>query len=289
MADDFTLKIRRFEPRDRRLGRHVLHDSRSLRYRARAADPATLRSVRHAINIPVMDQGNLGSCTGHAGTATLGSDPFWPAASRLLKANDAVANSAWAVRLYSEATRLDPWPGEYEPEDTGSDGLSIAKALHARGLISGYQHATSLAAALTALSERVVMVGSSWLRGMYDPAADGRLRVSGVSDGGHEYVLDELDVERQRVWMRNSWGQSWGIGGRAWMTWEDLARLLADYGDCTVLVPLAEPPPIPGPDPQPQQSPEEKALAKALRRLVDNSTCPVYLRKPAAEWLKRQP
>src|SRR3954465_3152510 len=166
MPAEFTLKIRRFENvKDRRLGRHVVHDSRSLRYLVRAADPKTLKSIKHFVNIPILDQGDLGSCTGHAGTNALASDAFWSAGATVLK-QDAAADHQYAVGLYSDATKLDPWPGQYEPDDTGSDGLSIAKALLTRGLISGYQHATSLEATLTALADRVVMIGSSWLEGM---------------------------------------------------------------------------------------------------------------------------
>lgn len=180
---------------------------------------------------------------------------------------------------------LDPWPGQYTPDDTGSDGLSVAKVLQARGLISGYQHALSLEAALTGLAERVVIVGTSWLAGMYDPAPDGRLAVSGPSVGGHEYALDELDVPNRRVWMRNSWGPGWGIEGRAWMSWEDLGRLLADDGDCTILIPRTEPPPQPSPPPA--RKPDFDApLATALRRFLKTRAVPAYVRPPAEGWLK---
>src|SRR5204863_9785153 len=64
--------------------------------------------------------------------------------------------------------------------------------------------------------------------------------------GGHEYVLDAYDAIAGRLWMQNSWGDGWGAGGRAWLDpqeWADV--LLADDGDCTVLVPLSEPAPTP--------------------------------------------
>ncbi len=288
MADNFILEVHRFDPVDARLGRHVVHDSRSLRYRAPAKDPRKLASVRHHLNIPILDQGYVGSCTGHAGTNVLGSDAFWAASREALGADP----HAYAVGLYSDATKLDPWPGEYLPEDTGSDGLSIAKVLHARGLISGYQHATSLAAALTGLAERVVMVGTSWLEGMYEVGPDGHMRVAGQALGGHEYALDELDVERQRAWMRNSWGEGWGQGGRAWMTWDELAQLLADEGDCTILVPNTEPAPQPTPAPTPAPPPaptpgrpEDEGLRLALQRFLRSRSVPSYVRKPAAAWL----
>jgi hypothetical protein len=280
MSEDFILKVHRFDPRDRRLGRHVVHDSRSRRFAARAADPLTLKSVRHAISVPILDQGQLGSCTGHAGVAAVGSGMHWP------NGMSAQAAHAYAVDLYSAATKLDPWPGEYEPEDTGSDGLSIAKVLQQRGVISGYQHALSLPAALTALAEGPVIVGTTWLDRMFDVGADGHLNVSGSPAGGHEYALDELDVERQRAWIRNSWGEGWGVAGRAWMSWDELGRLLADEGDCTVLVPRTEPAPQPQPAPEPAMPAEDRQLAAALRRFLPSHAMPVYLRAPAQIWLK---
>lgn len=284
MSDDFTLKVRKFDQQDPRLGRHVVHDSRSLRYAFRAAPRRKLSSVRHDVHIPILDQGNVGSCTGHAGTAAIASGEFWTAGRLVVKA-DAQSAHAYAVDLYSQATELDPWPGQYVPDDTGSDGLSIAKALQQRGLISGYQHALSLQDALAALAGQVVMIGSSWLAGMFDPGPDGRLTVSGAVAGGHEYALDEIDCERQRVWIRNSWGEGWGISGRAWMTWADLERLLADEGDCTVLVPLAEPAPQPTPAPEPKPD-TEGPLAAALRKYLDNRNAAAYLRRAAEPWLK---
>lgn len=284
MPDDFILEVKRFDTTDPRLGRHVLHDSRSRRYAAPAKDPRKLTSVRHTVNIPIMDQGNVGSCTGHAGTAAIASDVFWSGGAVVLQNQDP---HEYAVDLYSEATRLDPWPGQYEPDDTGSDGLSIAKALQGRGLVSGYTHAFSLEAALTALAERVVLIGSSWLDEMYRVTAEGHVMVGGPVVGGHEFALDELDVERQRVWIRNSWGTSWGVEGRGWISWDELGRLLADDGDCTILTPVTQPAPVPQPVPDPQPEPNEvdRLLAGALLKILDNRNCPKYLRAPAEAWI----
>lgn len=283
MADDYTLRVKRFDPADGRLGRHVCHDSRSLRFRAPARDPRTLSSIRHRVYIPIMDQGNLGSCTGHAGTNVMASEAFFPVGEPSIGPGDP---HVYAVHLYADATAIDPWPGSYLPDDTGSDGLSIAKVLHGRGLISGYEHAFSLEATLTALAERVVMIGTEWRTAMYDVAADGRMTVAGDSAGGHEYALDELDVENRRVWIRNSWGQGWGVGGRAYLTWDDLGTLLAADGDCTVLVPLALPAPLPVPvPPKPDARAEDALLAVALAKFVRTHQCPAYVRKPAESWL----
>lgn len=291
MADPHTLTLLEFKPQDRRLGRHVNHDARSLRFRAPAKDPRKLQSRRHAVNSPILDQGNVGACTGYSLVNVLASGVFWSAGKKVLSPTDALVNGAVALNFYSEATRLDPWEGVYEPDDTGSDGLSAAKAAHAHGLISGYQHATSLAAALTGLAERCVMFGIGWRSGMYEPDSDGRIRITGDVEGGHEITADEIDVERERIWFRQTWGPGYGLNGRGWVTWDDAGILLADYGDCTILVPKSEPAPVPTPEPEPKPveptgpRPLDAPLAEGLRKLLDNRDVPKYIRVPAEPWL----
>lgn len=281
MAAEFTIDIKRYEPKDPRLGRHKAHDSRSLRYRAPAKAPRSLKSVRHQIKIPILDQGQVGACTGFTGCAAIATQHYWAASEPILTKTEP---SAFAFRLYSEATKIDPWPGTWEPDDTGSNGLSIAKVLRTMGLVSGYQHATSLEAALTALADRPVMIGSGWRTQMFDPDSKGRVNIGGNVEGGHEYLLDELDVSNQRVWIRNSWSEYWGIKGRAWLTWEDLRTLLMDDGDCVVLVPATAPPPQPTDDVV--VSDLDNKLKEALTKFLKSSSCPKYLRTPAEAWLK---
>lgn len=277
--DDYTVRLVRSTPTDPRLGRHVRHDSRSLLFRAPAADPASLSSVRHDSAIPILDQGQIGSCTGNAATAVLSYADLWGPATApavtsaasvaaawardVLSRTDAVADEAYAVGVYSEATALDPWAGTWEPDDTGSDGLSVAKVVQRRGLISGYQHATSLAAVLTALQKRAIITGTKWMGGMFDPLPSGELLPTGANQGGHEYVLDEVDVERRRIWMRNSWSESWGIGGRAWFSYAAYEELLLDDGDATVFLPNSSPAPTPTPAPPAPLSAFESFVALA--------------------------
>jgi hypothetical protein len=237
---------------DPRLGRNVRHDPRSWAYAFSAVDISTLSSVRHYSQIPTLDQGKLGSCTGNAATKCLSYAPFWsePDVQDVI-GNDAIADEQYAVGVYSDATKIDSYPGEYPPSDTGSDGLSVATVLKNRGLISGYQHAFSFDALATALAEQPVIVGTEWRQNMFDPAPDGRQTITGAVAGGHEYCLDELDVENQRVWMQNSWGDSWGVSGRAYFTWDDMRTLLSASGDCTIFAAAGSPAPQPTPpDPQ---------------------------------------
>jgi hypothetical protein len=237
-----------------RLGRHVRHDPRSLRYQVAAAPLGDLKSVRHQRYIPVLDQGDLGSCTGNAAVGAVGTGALFQAlAGRpgCPSENDAAADEKQAVSIYSAATQLDDYAGGYPPTDTGSDGLSAAKACQQAGLISGYTHATSLQAALTALAAQPVITGVNWYDSFDQPASDGLIKISKRASvrGGHEFVLDELDVQNKRVWLTNSWSLDWGLNGRAFLGWSDFERLLGEDGDVTAFTPVTAPAPQPTPDP----------------------------------------
>lgn len=220
---------------DPRLGRHVDHDPRSRGFAvAEPADLTHLVSVRHQRHIPVLDQGQVGSCTANAAVGALGTSPLWDVHHVGLSGRSGYADERLAVALYSDEQRAlfgQPYP----PSDKGGSGLAIAKVLKARGMITGYRHAFSLNACLSALAKQPVIIGVSWFQDMFTPDPDGRVHPTGAAlNEGHEVVLDELDVENQRVWLTNSWGASWGVVGRGYLTWADLGTLLADQGDCTV-------------------------------------------------------
>lgn len=269
-----TIEQKIYDHTDPRLGRHVRHDSKSLRFLTPALPMASLVSTRHGSLIPTLDQGQIGSCTGNAGTKVLGSLPFWStrAIEQVLSMTDADADEKYALGLYSAATVIDSARGSYPPTDTGSDGLSIAKVLKSRGLISGYTHVTSLEAALSALQDTAIITGTEWRGDMYNPASNGRLKITGSVEGGHEFVLDEIDVENKRVWMQNSWGDGWGVkDGRAWFTWDDYEELLHADGDATVFVPKDKPAPIPDPDPDPDPDPEPDPDLDPLHQFVQDA------------------
>lgn len=268
----YTRPIPEEERKGKRLGRHVKHDPRSLRYLVAAGPREALVSVRHERRIPVLDQGDLGSCTGNAAEGACGTGALFDAIPGDQKnkpdTTDAYFDEQEAVALYSTATGLDTYQGTYPPEDTGSDGLSVAKAAKRAGLISGYRHATSLDAALTALAAGPVIAGINWYSSFDRPSGGGVISIGADAyvRGGHEICVDELDVERERIGFTNSWGDSWGQGGRAYIGWDDFERLLAEDGDVTVFVPLSQPAPTPTPDP-PSDNPFEELGALILKGL----------------------
>ncbi len=248
------------------LGRNVNHDSRSRAYRVIVpVDNLPLRAVRHRSFIDIMDQGDLGTCTGASGVAAIYRQPYtsdlpapaWPYAPDL----------DGAIALYSAATAIDPFHGTYPPNDTGSDGLSIAKVLKKAGIISGYRWAFTIDEALAALQETPLITGLPWYNSMFEPTTMGSMivdRASG-SAGGHELCVDEYipagpnGISPAMVGGPNSWGPDWGYGGRWYLTVDAWASLLAEHGDVTQFVPLSRPAPVPFP---PAMDPDDKLWSR---------------------------
>lgn len=267
-----TVHYQRIPSTDSRLARHVRHDDRS---RAYAFDTAGLSivSAKHQRHIGVLDQGMLGSCTGNAGIGCLGTDPFYSTMTgsapigytgRTVAAGMVYSlDEVGAVRLYSDATKVDDCPGQYPPTDTGSDGLTVAKVLKAAGEISGYQHTFTLDDALKALGVTPVVCGITWYDDMFTPDPDGRVHPDGGVAGGHEICADEIRADVEQVWFTNSWGVDWGAAGRFYLTFADFGKLLADQGDVTIFTPLTAPAPTPAPSPG---DPDDAAFAAVLRR-----------------------
>lgn len=240
------------------LGRKVEHDPRSLNYAHGVLPKTAIKSVDWTRRAPIFDQGNRSSCTGNAAAGLLGTDFLGRTGLTSVTVNGQVlpVDEDFAVRVYSLATQLDEFDGQYPPDDTGSSGLGAAKALKRLGLASSYKHAFSLDALKSALQTGPVMVGTIWLESMFAPDGGGFMRVDRTSSvaGGHEYVLAAYDVTADQFRIDNSWGDSWGMQGSAWITATDMQWLLSQQGDVTIpvwaTVPTPPSPPTPAADPR---------------------------------------
>ncbi len=266
--------IRYLARQDPRLGRIIHHDSRSLAYPF-VADGTPIRAIRHARYVPVFDQGSTGSCTGNAALGCLGTGPLYAPVAPYVTSWD----EELALAIYSRATELDDVTGTYPPDDTGSSGLAVARALRNRGWISGYTHVLSGAAGVAAaLQHGPLIIGIPWYQSMFTLTDEhfAVIEPGAQIAGGHEIVVDEYQpgslTEEGYFGLTNSWGESWGEDGRFYLSYGTMDRLLHEDGDATVLVPITAVPPKPITDP-------------ALARLVARTS---HWRHSAVPWIGAQ-
>ena len=228
-------------PGDLRLGRHLELDAHSLAYTVEELEAKVpIKPQEWMSGLKTLDQARLGSCTGNAGTYHLAQ--LYGADLSAIKLNglsltnyDAVADEKFAVELYSEATTLDGFPGTYPPDDNGSSGLGICRALKAKGLVKGYQWAVTLQGLATMLQKRGCIIGTPWYHAWFQPDVQGFVdsgnwKASGIA-GGHEIYIEALEAWNDAqptlsvIRFRNSWGEGWGDKGAGRMRLATYAAL----------------------------------------------------------------
>lgn len=237
------------------LGRVLERDEKSRDFEHSVRKVTKPQDVIHPFSMPHLDQGNLGSCEGNTAAEFLGTDAavnnrraYWRHVgghgdpTRFLTEPN-------AVDLYSLATTKDnkEIPGTYPPDDTGTSGLGIAKALKAMGGLVKYNWTFTWDAFLGTLQQRPVMLGTNWYKSMFEHDAKGYVHVSGSQpDGGHAYLAFAVSFTNQAVGCTNHWtnddGSIWGVQigeheGNFWISFKDLERLLInEQGDSLVPV-----------------------------------------------------
>lgn len=161
-----------------------------------------------------LDQGALGACVGFTGANWLGHLPMY----------NRVYNNT-GLELYAACKRIDLWPNQ-----EGSNDHFLAKVLVEQGRIERYLWAqTPGELRLWVATVGPVMVGTLWYSGMFNPEANGQLRLTGTVVGGHEWLVTGYDPKRGYR-LRNSWGPDWGLKGEAWIDESDLYRLVFQEG-----------------------------------------------------------
>ncbi len=236
-----------------RLGRHQVLDARSLDW-LHQHDGSVLKPAEHQPRTPVLDQEDLnaqgirvsqvvagaedadalGSCTGNAGTAAVSALLTAEQAKTAgLDYTSAKAAEEWAIGLYAQATGLDSAPGTFPPDDAGSSGLGIAKALKQRKLIRSYTHATTATGLASLLQNGPVLLGVPWFVAWFEPDASGFIDrgdwESSQLAGGHELCVTALekvatdwrgqvDPDASVIRFRNSWSATWGDHGEGRMS-----------------------------------------------------------------------
>lgn len=219
---------------DVRLGRQVVHDPRSRNYplRLTALPDLPTKAIRHRIYGPRITPNQKISCCSGVDQAVKCDAAGNRVAGVVLGMPD-------AERIYSLATSLDPFPGEYPPEDTGSSGLGACKASKQLGLILRYEWilggARQVVAALAggpSTPGRCVGIGTWWYDNMFRPDEETLLvKPTGPKVGGHQWTATGYEPRYNAVEGFCWWGPTFGDKGRFRIKLDDLDALLADDGD----------------------------------------------------------
>lgn len=218
------------DQRDSRLGRQVVHDPRSRGFAVSTPHTVTItRSFRHKVFAPKpIPRQTIGNCTG--------VDQCVRADAQGNRQRGVILGMDTAVQLYSRATQLDPFTGTYPPDDTGSSGISAAKAAKEAGIIDRYEWIFGGAdQVLAALVDHPVGVGTRWHASMFNPNSRTLLvEPTGEIVGGHQWAVigysKRYDAFEGMCW----WGDDFGAGGMFRIRRAHLGELLADDGDAHI-------------------------------------------------------
>jgi hypothetical protein len=138
--------------------------------------------------------------------------------------------------IWREAQRLDEWPGENP--DEGTSVRAGAKALAKVWLrLANYHFAFTLDEVVAfLLTTGPVVMGTNWYTAMFSPNSSGLVKIGGVVEGGHAWLLTGVNKMTGKARAINSWGLNWGRKGWFWLKLDDLGRLLEEQGEAAAAV-----------------------------------------------------
>jgi hypothetical protein len=215
----------------RKYGRLPSTDLKDHDYLAKRLLPRKLsdRKTRTWWDRTPWDQGNTSQCVAFSSLKYLEAGPT----------RNVQADPEDCPLFYKACQQNDEWDGE---DYDGTSVRAAFKVLKDRGFISEYNWAFDVQTCVEWMLEVGPMVfGTIWTYDMDTPDSKGFIHVTGDIAGGHAYL--GIGVNKTKVCpdgskgafrLLNSWGPSWGDKGRAWVSFKDMAILLAEYGEaCT--------------------------------------------------------
>jgi Papain family cysteine protease len=164
-----------------------------------------------------LDQGQTNHCVGFGWSGWVDAMPV-----------EGHYQNADAHALYYECKVIDGAPHA----ENGSNVRSGALALRKRGRLAAFAFAQSTAEIDPWINANgPVVVGTTWTNDMFNPDADGFVKPTGGSAGGHCYVMLERLDDQDAYVFQNSWGKGWGLDGRFKIKRADFDGLLQDQGE----------------------------------------------------------
>jgi hypothetical protein len=218
------------------LGRVYIEDKRDLNYLIKnnqrtlqqiSTPPKVLTQRYWDANGWWGDQGNTPQCVGYSWSHWLEDGPVQ---------QSGIPPIINPFDIYKNAQKLDEWYGE------NYDGTSVrgaVKYLKNIGKVKSYYWAFDI----QTLSETIlklgpVVVGTNWYNGMFYPNKNGLIKIGGQMVGGHAYLINGVDTKTKQFRIKNSWGKSWGKGGHAFISFNDMSRLIKENGEICLAIEL---------------------------------------------------
>jgi len=218
----------------------------------------------------ILNQGQEGACVGFAWTGATIASPTPPNNQPTFE-----MGNSFAVALYKEAQKVDPWPGE---DYSGTSVLAGAKTAKTKGIIDEYRWCFSVEDLKDAvLRLGPVVVGINWYHGMYHTGKNGLVRISGNKVGGHAIMITGFipDFKINNVptpvfeWV-NSWGSGYGVNGKGYVKYEDMSRLIEERAE--MCVPIKKNTPVLfGPNPEPDTEPVDPKIVEDVTKEINIS------------------
>lgn len=221
------VKIHDIPFEDSRLGRHIAHDPMSWDYQEKLPklSQSQFKDVQHRRWDPTPEPiQRIGCCTAVA-ECMMGN-------AKDNRVHGEILDMDVAVQMYSLATVLDPFPGKYPPTDTGSSGLSAAKAACKMGLAVRYDWYFTMQDLLVALQLHPISFGGNWYYDMFNATYDKPLvKPTGAVAGGHQWVLSGYRANDRLIVGECWWGKTFGRNGRFYIAEDDFRKMFEARGD----------------------------------------------------------
>lgn len=183
-----------------------------------------------------LDQKDTSTCVGHAWRNFLRCAP-----------RQTEKGGPSPFDIYRWAVGHDEWSGNDneavlpDGDPKLDDGTSIragADAVVSSGVLEkSYLWAFSLSSTIEwVLTKGPVVMGTNWYTDMSKPNSKGIIKIGGIVEGGHAYLLRGVNTKTRLALCENSWGDGWGLNGMFFLPFTDLERLLHEQGEaCTAI------------------------------------------------------
>jgi len=144
-------------------------------------------------------------------------------------------------QVYWEAQKIDEWDGGAYPGARpfmeGTSVLAGLKILKRLGWMEEYRWAFGLDDLILGVGYNgPAIVGTLWYNGMFTPDTAGQVKPTGRVVGGHCWVVDQVIPKHEMFGALNSWGKNWGKGGRFYISFADMDKLLKEDGEAAFLL-----------------------------------------------------